>query len=96
MKLWGKNIGYSGGFYFRFFPEFLIKRAIRTANRQGESAIVYLHPREVDVTEQKLDLPYKEAFIHYYNIHGTRDKLRNIMQTFKFTSVADYLRQYYE
>lgn len=92
IKLGAKSVGYSGGFYFRFFPKFLIKEAIRRANRQGESAIIYLHPREIDATERRLSLPYKEAFIHYCNIHSTKAKLEDILQSFSFTSIADYLQ----
>ena len=92
MSLWGKNMGYSGGFYFRFFPKWLIKSAIRSANRQGQSSIIYLHPREIDATEQRLSLPYKESFIQYYNIQGTKDKLQDIMSSFSFTSIAEHLK----
>jgi polysaccharide deacetylase family protein (PEP-CTERM system associated) len=91
MKLFGRNMGYSGGFYFRLFPKWLIKRAIRSANRQGKSAIIYLHPRELDATEQKLKLPYKEAFIHYYNVQGAKAKLEDIMRSFHFVSIAEHL-----
>ena len=93
MKLLGRNIGYSGGFYFRFFPKWLIKQAIRCTNRQGQSSIVYLHPREIDVTEQRLSLSYMESFIQYYNIDGTKAKLQDIMRSFRFTSIAEHLTQ---
>ena len=92
MKLLGKNMGYSGGFYFRLFPKWLIKRAIRSANRQGQSSIVYLHPREIDATERRLILPYKESFIQYYNVNGNKVKLQDIMSTFRFTSIAEHLK----
>lgn len=92
MKLTGKNMGYSGGFYFRFFPGFFIKQIIRSANRQGKSSIVYLHPREIDANEHKLDLPMKEHFIHYYNVRGTQAKLDRIMRSFPFTSISEHLK----
>jgi polysaccharide deacetylase family protein (PEP-CTERM system associated) len=95
MKLSGRNIGYSGGFYFRFFPNFFIKNAIRSANRQGKSSIVYLHPREIDAKEQKLSLPYKEHFIHYYNVRSTKAKLEDILRSFNFTSISDHLKHKY-
>lgn len=95
MKLGGRNIGYSGGFYFRFFPRFVVKQAIRSANRQGNSSIVYLHPREIDEKEHKLDLPMKESFIHYYNVRGTYAKLENVLRSFRFTSISDHLKRHY-
>ncbi|MCU6791622.1 polysaccharide deacetylase family protein [Paenibacillus sp. WQ 127069] len=96
MKLGGKNIGYSGGFYFRFFPRLLIKYAIRSANRRGHSSIVYLHPREIDAYEQKLDLPFKENFIHYYSVGRTQNKLEDILRSFNFTSISEHLKSNYK
>jgi polysaccharide deacetylase family protein (PEP-CTERM system associated) len=96
MKLGGKNIGYSGGFYFRFFPRLLIKNAIRSANRRGHSSIVYLHPREIDAYEQKLDLPFKENFIHYYSVGRTQNKLEDILRSFNFTSISEHLKSNYK
>ncbi len=87
----GKNMGYSGGFYFRFFPQFFIKYFIRKANRQGRSSIVYLHPREVDPTERRLALHGAESFIHYHNMGGTKAKLAAIMGSFPFTSIGNHL-----
>ncbi|GAA3409680.1 DUF3473 domain-containing protein [Paenibacillus hodogayensis] len=96
MNVAGRNIGYSGGFYFRFFPRFVIKRAIRAANARGAESIVYLHPREIDPTEHKLELPPKERFIHYYNVGGTRSKLENLLRSFRFTSIADHLQRHFD
>ncbi|WP_261381353.1 polysaccharide deacetylase family protein [Paenibacillus cremeus] len=94
MNLAGRNMGYSGGFYFRFFPRLFIKQAIKAANRRGSSAIVYLHPREIDAGEQKLSLPPKEHFIHYYNVRGTKSKLESVLKSFRFTSVSEHLKQH--
>jgi polysaccharide deacetylase family protein (PEP-CTERM system associated) len=90
-RLAGRNIGYSGGFYLRLFPRPLIKHAVRAANRRGESAIIYLHPREIDPAEERLSLPCKEAFIHYHNLGATKAKLADILRTFRFRSIAEHL-----
>ncbi len=91
-SLLGRNMGYSGGFYFRFFPAWLIRRAIRQANAAGKPAIVYLHPRELDPEEQRLSLPCKEAFIHYYHVAGNKEKLASLLRAFPFTSIAEHLK----
>ncbi len=92
VRLAGRNMGYSGGFYFRLFPGLFIAYAIRRANRRGRPAVVYLHPRELDPGERRLTLPAKEAFIHYHGIGGARAKLVSLLQKFTFTSVIDHLR----
>ena len=91
VPLMGRNMGFSGGFYFRFFPGWLIRQWIKQTNRAGRPAILYLHPRELDPLEQKLSLPLKEAFIHYYHVQGNKEKLASMMKHFSFISIADYL-----
>ncbi len=93
MNVCGKNVGFSGGFYFRLFPQWLIKRAIRSANRQGDSAIIYLHPRELDATERRLSLPRLESFIQYYNVGKNQTKLENVLRSFRFTSITEKLNE---
>ncbi len=92
VRLAGRSIGYSGGFYFRVFPGLFIEYAIRRANRRGQPAVIYLHPREIDPGERRLTLPAKESFIHYHGLAGARAKLVSLLRNFRFTSVIDYLR----
>lgn len=87
----GRGIGYSGGFYFRFFPGCFIKSLIRKANRKGNPSVLYLHPREIDKEEKRLELGMKERFIHYYNISSTMKKLESVLRQFQFTSIKDFL-----
>ncbi len=91
VNLMGRNMGFSGGFYFRFFPAWLIRQWIEQTNRAGRPAILYLHPRELDPLERKLSLPLKERFIHYYHVQGNKEKLVSMMRRFPFISIADYL-----
>lgn len=91
VNLMGRNMGFSGGFYFRFFPAWLIRQWIEQTNRSGRPAILYLHPRELDPLERKLSLPLKERFIHYYHVQGNKEKLVSMMKRFSFISIADYL-----
>ena len=88
-KVCGRNIGYSGGFYFRLLPTWLIKRIIRSANAAGHRSIVYLHPRELDPSEHRLQLPLLESFIQYHNVAATQQKLTEILRSFQFTSIRD-------
>jgi len=95
-SIMGKNLGYSGGFYFRVLPYPFIKKFIERSNKGNIPAVVYLHPREIDKSEQRLKLPLKESFIHYYNIKGTHGKLEKTMKKFEFTSVRNFLEEQYK
>jgi len=90
-RIGSRNIGYSGGFYFRLLPTWLIKRVIRSGNAAGRHSIVYLHPRELDPSEQRLKLPLLELFIQYYNVGGTKKKLAEILRSFRFVSIRQRL-----
>ena len=90
-RIGSRNIGYSGGFYFRLLPTWLIKRVIRSGNAAGRHSIVYLHPRELDPSEQRLKLPLLESFIQYYNVGGTKQKLTEILRSFRFISIRQRL-----
>jgi len=89
----GKGMGYSGGFYFRFFPGFFIDYQINRTIMNGRPAILYLHPREIDKTEQHITLPPKERFIHYYGIGSSFRKLEKLTSKYEFTSISNYLEE---
>lgn len=94
---WGsKNIPFSGGFFFRVLPEWLICKGIRRVNEEGHPAILYLHPREIDAScHPKLKLSWKEYFIHYWGVAQTKEKLNRTLQKFSFGSIKSELLSHY-
>lgn len=83
----------AGGFYLRLFPVDFIKRAIKKANKQGFPAVIFFHPWELDPKTPRLKLsPYK-SFVTYYNLDGMKKKLKNILSTFKFTSIENHAEE---
>ena len=47
----GRRWPVCGGGYLRLLPTCFLKAAIRRAHRQGQPAVVYMHPYELDVSE---------------------------------------------
>ncbi len=92
MSLAGFKVPFSGGFYFRLWPYFLIKKGIETFNKKGLPVVVYLHPREIDVHSPRLHLPMRERFIHYIGLKNTLAKLERLLADFRFCSIKDYLQ----
>lgn len=89
------NIPFSGGFYFRAMPRYIIKTFTKILNKVEDNkncAIFYLHPREIDPKQPKLDLKPKDAFIHYYGINSCKSKLEYILKEFEFVSIDEYLK----
>jgi len=91
LKMFGQNIPFSGGFYFRFWPSFLVRAAIKKVNQEGQPAILYLHPREIDPSSLRLKLPLRENFLHYWAVSQTKDKLENILKRYQFGSIESEL-----
>ncbi|TGE40191.1 DUF3473 domain-containing protein [Desulfosporosinus fructosivorans] len=92
VRVLNKNIPFAGGFYFRALPYPLIAQCIKTVNKEGHPAIVYLHPREIDPRQPRLTLSMKESLIHYYGINGCENKLIRTLKKFEFTSIEGYYR----
>ena len=92
VQVLGKNIPFAGGFYFRALPYPLIAQGIKAVNNEGQPALVYLHPREIDPGQPRLTLSLKESLIHYYGINGCEQKLIRILKKFEFTSIEEYFK----
>ena len=84
----GKNIPVAGGFYLRFFPYFFIRHALKKLNRQGNVAICYIHPWDLDPGKPRIDSLH---WYHYYRLKSTEQKFRRLMQDFKFISTREWI-----
>ncbi|MCL2330066.1 MAG: DUF3473 domain-containing protein [Phycisphaerae bacterium] len=47
LRLGGRNWPIGGGGYMRLFPSVITAHAIKRTNRQGQPAVIYLHPYEL-------------------------------------------------
>ena len=88
VPFFGKNIPVAGGFYFRFFPYFFLSYALRKLNREGNVAVCYLHPWEMDPGKPKVD---GLMWYHYYRISSMEAKFRRLVRDFKFTSTLEWI-----
>lgn len=89
VEIAGKRISVFGGFYLRSAPYVAIAWGIRRLNREGLPAIIYIHPREVDTTHPRLRLRPRDRLVHYFNVRGTRAKLKRLLHEFEFGAFAD-------
>ncbi|MCP3981352.1 MAG: DUF3473 domain-containing protein [bacterium] len=75
----------AGGGYFRIYPYWVTRRAVRRLNRdESMPAIVYLHPWEVDPGQPRIQAPIKSRLRHYSRLHTTEPKLRRLFREFSF------------
>ncbi len=80
-----------GGGYLRLAPWALIRRGAERVLRMGRPVVFYLHPREIDPHQPRLDMGLLRRFKSYVNLDTTEEKLRQILSTFEFTTFAEFL-----
>ncbi len=80
----------AGGAYWRFFPEMIIKQALKKNLRTSTTPIIcYLHPWEMDFSQPYFtELPLLTQLRHYYGIRSFSKMLESMMSEFSFTSIA--------
>lgn len=83
----------AGGGYFRLWPYAATGWALRHLNtREGQPAMVYLHPWEIDAGQPRLPIGSRAHFRHSVNTGvSTVRKLQRLLRDFRFAPVRDVL-----
>jgi polysaccharide deacetylase family protein (PEP-CTERM system associated) len=88
----GRRFPVAGGGYFRLLPYAVTRWALRQLNeREGQPAMVYLHPWEIDPGQPRLAVSRVAQFRHSVNTDTTLSKLRRLLQEFAFAPAKDVL-----
>ena len=91
MNVLGRTIPFSGGGYLRLFPVPLIKYGYRQNHAEGRPGMSYIHPREINADQPRLQLPRAKYFKYYVGIRSAEEKLRKMLNTFRFSTVSDVI-----
>lgn len=81
----------AGGAYLRLLPLGLIRRGVRSANREGRPGILYLHPWEFDPDQPRLQVGRLTRIRHYGNLGRTAARLRQLLDEFEFGTAREVL-----
>lgn len=75
-----------GGGYFRLLPYPLSRWAMRRVNRQdNKPCVFYFHPWEIDPEQpRQTGIGLKTRFRHYVNLTRTEDRLRRLLDDFRW------------
>ncbi|MCK4948036.1 MAG: polysaccharide deacetylase family protein [Candidatus Aureabacteria bacterium] len=90
--VFGRKVPFSGGGYLRLFPYWFVKRSIGLINKRGKPAIVYIHPREIDIKQPRMKLPLSRKFKYYVNLKTAEAKIKALLADFEFASVKKVLK----
>jgi polysaccharide deacetylase family protein (PEP-CTERM system associated) len=93
MKVLVKARPVGGGGYFRLYPLRLTMAALRSLNRAGAPAMLYLHPYEIGpVIPRVSSLSPFRRFRHYYGWSRGKEKLERLFRSFQFAPAIEVLR----
>jgi polysaccharide deacetylase family protein (PEP-CTERM system associated) len=88
------NVPIGGGGYFRILPYGVTRWGIDRVNRrERQPTIFYLHPWEIDPDQPRLRAGLLSRFRHYRNLDQTEDRLRRLLQEFRFAPIASLVDQ---
>jgi polysaccharide deacetylase family protein (PEP-CTERM system associated) len=82
----------AGGGYLRFWPSWFMHWAIRKINTiDGQPAVFYFHPWEMDPGQPRIKAGLKSRLRHYHNLHKTEGRIRRLLSEFRFAPMARVL-----
>ena len=87
----GVNLPAAGGAYFRLFPYWVTRAALRQAERERQPGTFYIHPWELDPGQPRLTRSWSVLARHYVGLGRTETRLQRLLSEFRFTSIRDSL-----
>jgi polysaccharide deacetylase family protein (PEP-CTERM system associated) len=83
----GRTWPAGGGAYLRLLPYGLVRGGLLQAQREGQPAMFYIHPWELDPDQPRLPTNLKTRLRHYGGLSRTDDLLARMLREFAFESV---------
>jgi hypothetical protein len=92
VRLGSTNLPVAGGGYFRLLPYWWTRWGIARLNGvEGQPAVFYLHPWEIDPDQPRIPAGVVSRFRHYRNLDKTEARLRRLLGDFRFSSLQRLL-----
>ena len=61
---------------------------MKQRNSKGIENFIYLHPREIDENQEKIQLKALEHFIHYHGLSTCEQKLETLIKDFSSSFIT--------
>ena len=86
----GRKIPVAGGGYFRLFPYWFTKKALKKINKKEKKPFIfYLHPWELDPDQPRFNnAGYLSRFRHYNNLRKTKLRFSRLLSDFRFGPIT--------
>ena len=93
-RWWNNNWGVGGGGYLRLLPYYVTQRALRLINEdEGQPAMVYFHPWELDPEQPRIEAGWRSRFRHYTNLSTMEKKIERLISDFHFSTLSATCQQ---
>jgi len=93
MRYGGVKIPVAGGGYFRLFPYWFTRWALRRFNQRQQEFVFYIHPWEVDPGQPRIRARALSRFRHYLNLDRCAQRLGRLLDDFEFDTMHAVLAQ---
>lgn len=90
-RAFGRSLIFSGGGYLRLLPGSVITFLSDRLARPDAPIIYYIHPREIDLEQPRLPMPFGRRFRSYVNLATTRGKLETLFRRYQFERMIDWV-----
>lgn len=86
LELAGRKLPCGGGGYFRLFPYFYSRWALRRINQlDGQPCVFYFHPWEIDPHQPPMPgISFKTRIRHYLNLNRMQERLVRLLGDFQW------------
>jgi len=88
-RLAGQSVPLGWGWGLRKSEPDAVIAAIAANNRDGDPAVLTVHPWEIDPAPPHVRLPAPLAFSHYYRLSGFRARLREVLAGAEFGPLCE-------
>jgi polysaccharide deacetylase family protein (PEP-CTERM system associated) len=87
---WGRKVPIAGGGYFRLFPYWFTRMALKHINnKEKQKFVFYIHPWEIDPDQPRMNnISLLSRFRHYNNLQKAKKRFQNLLMDFQFSSIA--------
>jgi polysaccharide deacetylase family protein (PEP-CTERM system associated) len=94
MSLASLALPWGGGGYFRVLPYGVFRAGVRRILRSGRPYVFYIHPWEIDPDQPRPDgVSGLARFRHYVGLNRCERRLASLFADFRWTTMADLLRE---
>jgi polysaccharide deacetylase family protein (PEP-CTERM system associated) len=91
-RWFGQNFPLGGGWGLRMSRPAAVLSVIAERNHQGQPALLFVHPWEIDPDPPRVRLPLPLHFSHYWRLKGYAGRLETILRGSQFGSIGDAVR----